>query len=122
MSDAPSQGGTTLGILAGGGALPGRVAAAAQALGRAVFIVGFEGFAEPAILAPYPHIFARLGAAGTILRALRAARCRDLVLIGPVRRPSFFDFRPDAEGAALLARSGRAAFGAFRGKSSAFPA
>jgi DUF1009 family protein len=76
-----------------------------------VFIVGFEGFAEPAVLAPYPHIFARLGAAGTILRALRAARCRDLVLIGPVRRPSFFDFRPDAEGAALLARIGRAAFG-----------
>jgi hypothetical protein len=32
------------------------------------------------------------------------------VLIGAVRRPSFFDMRPDAEGARLLARAGRAAF------------
>jgi hypothetical protein len=31
-------------------------------------------------------------------------------MIGPVRRPSFFDLRPDAEGAKLLARIGRAAF------------
>ena len=74
-------------------------------------MVGFEGFAEPAVLAPFPHCFIRLGAAGAILRALRAAHCRDLVLIGPVRRPSLLDLRPDAEGAALLARIGRAAFG-----------
>ena len=52
----------------------------------------------------------RIGAVGRILAALRADRCRDLVLIGPVRRPSIFDLRPDAEGARLLARIGRAAF------------
>jgi DUF1009 family protein len=33
------------------------------------------------------------------------------VLIGPVKRPSILDIRPDAEGARLLARVGRAAFG-----------
>jgi UDP-2,3-diacylglucosamine hydrolase len=32
------------------------------------------------------------------------------VMIGPVRRPSLLDLRPDAEGAKLLARVGRAAF------------
>ena len=99
-----------LGILAGGGVLPARVAAAAQAAGRAVFIVGLEGFAEPAVLAPWPHEIIRIGAAGRILAALRAHRCVDLVLIGTVRRPSMFDLRPDAEGARLLARIGRAAF------------
>ncbi len=31
-------------------------------------------------------------------------------MIGPVRRPSLLDLRPDAEGAKLLARIGRAAF------------
>lgn len=100
----------TLGIIAGGGPLPGRVAAAAAAAGRAVFILGLEGFADPAVLAPWPHEIRRVGAAGRILAALRAYGCQDLVMIGPVRRPSILDLRPDAEGARILARIGRAAF------------
>jgi hypothetical protein len=99
-----------LGILAGGGRLPGQVAAAARAAGRQVFLVGLEGFADPGVLAPWPHEVARIGAAGKILAALRAHGCRDLVLIGPVRRPSLLDLRPDADGARMLARIGRAAF------------
>jgi DUF1009 family protein len=103
--------GSTVGILAGSGPLPGQVAAAAMASGRQVFIVGFEGFAEARVVAPYPHLMIRLGAAGQILAALRNAGVRDLVLIGPVRRPSMFDLRPDAEGVRIVARVGRAAFG-----------
>jgi UDP-2,3-diacylglucosamine hydrolase len=99
-----------LGILAGGGRLPGQVAAAARAAGREVFLVGLEGFADPAVLAPWPHEVVRILAAGRIIAALRAHDCRDLVLIGPVRRPSLFGLRPDAEGARLLARIGKAAF------------
>jgi len=99
-----------LGILAGGGRLPGQVAAAARAAGRSVFIVGLEGFAEPTVLAPWPHEVIRIGAAGSIIAALRSHGCRDLVLIGPVRRPSLLDIRPDAAGARILARIGRAAF------------
>jgi DUF1009 family protein len=102
--------GAALGILAGGGRLPGQVAAAAHAAGRPVFLVGLEGFADPAILAPWPHQFIRILAVGQILAALRAHGCQDLVLIGPVRRPSLLDLRPDAEGARMLARIGRAAF------------
>jgi DUF1009 family protein len=99
-----------LGIIAGGGVLPVKVAAAARAAGRGVFIVGLEGFADPAILAPWPHEIRRLGAASRIIAALRENGCQDLVMIGPVRRPSLLDLRPDAEGAKLLARIGRAAF------------
>lgn len=99
-----------LGILAGGGRLPAQVAAAAQAAGRAVFIVGLEGFAEPAVIAPWPHEMLRILAAGRIIAALREHGCKDLVLVGPVRRPSLLDLRPDAEGARILARIGRAAF------------
>lgn len=102
--------GPTLGILAGGGPLPGRVAHAARAAGREVFIVGLQGFAEPGVIGPYPHATARMGAAGRILELLRGAGCQDLVLVGPVRRPSVLDLRPDAEGARILARVGRAAF------------
>jgi DUF1009 family protein len=101
---------SALGILAGGGRLPGRVAAAAAAAGRAVFMVGLAGFADATVLAPWPHEVIRIGAVGSIFGALRGRGCRDVVLIGSVRRPNLFDLRPDAEGARLLARIGRAAF------------
>jgi DUF1009 family protein len=99
-----------LGIIAGGGPLPGRVAAAAAASGRPVFVAGLEGYAEPAVIGGFPHEMVRLGAAGRIMAALRGHGCADLVLAGPVKRPSLLDLRPDAEGARLLARIGRAAF------------
>ena len=99
-----------LGILAGGGPLPGQVAAAARAAGRSVFLVGLAGFADPAVLAPWPHEVVRILAAGRIIATLREHGCQDLVLVGPVRRPSLLGLRPDAEGARLLARIGRAAF------------
>jgi DUF1009 family protein len=106
----PSNAPRALGILAGGGPLPGRVAAAAAAAGRKVFIVGLEGFAEPGVIAPWPHVFLRMGAVRRIFGVLRDNKCQDLVLIGPVRRPSFLDLRPDADGAKMLARIGRSAF------------
>jgi len=99
-----------LGILAGGGPFPGRVAEAARAAGRDVFIIGFEDFAEPAVIGGFPHAYVRLGAAGRALQLLRAHGCKELVLVGPVRRPSLLDLRPDAEGARMMARIGRAAF------------
>ncbi len=101
---------STLGIIAGSGPLPGRVAAAAVAAGRHVFIVGIEGFAEPAVIGAWPHATVRLGAAGKLLSLMRNAGVRDLVLVGPVRRPSWLSLYPDAEGAKLLTRIGKAAF------------
>jgi UDP-2,3-diacylglucosamine hydrolase len=109
MTGSPSSP-RALGIIAGGGPLPGRVAAAAAAAGRAVFIVGLDGFADPSVIARWPHSSLRMGAAGRVLAVLREHGCQDLVLVGPVRRPSFRDLRPDAEGAVILARIGRAAF------------
>ena len=99
-----------LGIIAGGGPLPGQVAEAALAAGRNVFITALEGFAEPSVVAPYEHEFFRLGAVGAIRAALRARKCQDIVMIGPVKRPSLLALRPDAEGAKLVAKIGRAAF------------
>jgi DUF1009 family protein len=72
--------------------------------------VGFEDFAEPAVIARFPHAWARPAAAGRILALLRAENCREIVLIGPVKRPGLRDLRPDGEGARILARIGRAFF------------
>jgi len=99
-----------VGILAGAGPLPAKVAAAALEKGKSVFVVGFRDFADMARLAPYPHEIIRLAAVGEILTALKKHGCRELVLIGPVRRPAWRDLRPDAEGARVLARLGRAIF------------
>jgi UDP-2,3-diacylglucosamine hydrolase len=99
-----------LGIIAGGGPLPAAVATAACAAGRGVFIIGLEGFADASALSRWPHEMRRLGAAARIIAALRENGCQDLVMIGPVRRPSLLDLRPDVEGTKLLARVGRAAF------------
>jgi UDP-2,3-diacylglucosamine hydrolase len=105
-----SSGPRSLGIIAGGGPMPTRVATAARAAGRHVFIVGVEGFADPAVLAPWPHEILRIGAAGRIVATLRENGCQDLVMIGPVSRPSLLDLRPDADGVRILARIGRAIF------------
>ena len=75
-----------------------------------MFVVGFEDFAEPAVIEPFPHAWARPAAGGRILSLLRDHSCSDIVLIGPIRRPGLRDLRPDAEGARLLARIGRAFF------------
>ncbi|MCF3946326.1 UDP-2,3-diacylglucosamine diphosphatase LpxI [Acidiphilium sp. AL] len=99
-----------LGIVAGGGPLPGRVGLAALAAGREVFVVALEGYAEPQVIGGFPHEVVRLGAVGAAIAALRRAGCAEIVLAGPVKRPSLLDLRPDAVGAKLLARIGRAAF------------
>jgi len=95
-----------LGIIAGGGALPAALADAAAAAGHPVVLVGLAGHADAA-LRPRCALWARLGAAGAILRALRRGRARDLVLIGSVRRPTLADWadlRPDWTALCILAR------------------
>ncbi len=53
MADLPKR----LGIIAGGGDVPGDVAAAAEARDIGVHVLAFEGFTEPELLARYPHDF-----------------------------------------------------------------
>ncbi len=100
-----------LGILAGGGPFPRRIADAWAAGGRPVFIVAIRDFADPALFEGYPCMVERIGAAGAILRRLRAEGVTHLVLCGRARRPSLLSLLPDGWTARALARIGRAAFG-----------
>jgi DUF1009 family protein len=100
-----------LGIIAGGGALPARLASAAQTAGRAVFVVKLDGHANDPELDIYPNVSARLGAAAKILDAMRANECRDIVLAGKVKRPSFSAIRPDWRATKLLMKVGMRALG-----------
>lgn len=100
-----------LGILAGSGVLPRRLAEAAAAKGRPVFIVAFRGQADPATAEGFPHIWVRLGEAAQTIDALKQARVVDLVMAGAVRRPSLSELGLDWRGAQLFARIGVRALG-----------
>jgi DUF1009 family protein len=100
-----------LGIIAGGGPLPRRVADAARAAGRPVAVVVLEGHGEPAAWAGYPHVVLRFGLAARMLAWLKGQGVRQLVLSGHVTRPSFLSLRPDADSVRLAVRIGRRAFG-----------
>jgi len=75
-----------LAIIAGGGPLPLTVAEAARGHGRDVFIIALDGFAD-ADFSGFSGTRARIGQVAAIDRELRAAGCREVVLIGTVRRP-----------------------------------
>src|SRR5690606_6020566 len=93
-----------LGIVAGGGLLPGRLARACKSNGRPYFVLAIEGHAEPAWLADEPHSWIRMGDAGRGVACLREAGVEELVLAGPVRRPSVKELCPDGWTVRFLAR------------------
>lgn len=100
-----------LGVLAGGGPFPRRLADAWRARGGETFVVCLRDFAEPALFEGHPCMVERVGAAGAILARLRAEGVTHLVLAGRAKRPSFAALWPDAWTARQIARLGRAAFG-----------
>ena len=83
-----------LGILAGGSGVPCEVAALVRARGRGVHIVGLQGEAEPEI-SQYPHTWVNFGGVGAMLGAFRRHGCRQIVIVGRVRRPNLAKVRPD---------------------------
>ena len=95
-----------LGILAGGGEIPARLVEACRAAGRDVFVLAFEGHTDPQTLRGVEHAWSRLGAAGAALDTLRQAGVVELVLAGPIRRPSLSELRPDMRGLQFFAKIG----------------
>ncbi|MCB1681610.1 MAG: UDP-2,3-diacylglucosamine diphosphatase LpxI [Rhodospirillales bacterium] len=100
-----------LGILAGGGILPLELAQECTSKGIEIFIVGFEGQTSPELKPLYKHFWTGLGAAGSIIRALKEQNISDLVLAGSIRRPWLSELRPDLKGLEILTRIGMGAFG-----------
>jgi UDP-2,3-diacylglucosamine hydrolase len=100
-----------LGIFAGGGELPLRIIEACRAAERGVFVLAFEGAADPAVVSGVPHAWVRLGAAGEALRLLREQRVEEIVFAGGVKRPSLLSLRPDWRAAKFFARVGYRALG-----------
>ena len=88
-------------MIAGGGALPLRAAAAARARGEALYVIRLAGAADPALEA-WPGEDCAMGEAGRILRLLKENDCDAVVFAGVVKRPDFKSLKVDWRGAALL--------------------
>lgn len=100
-----------IGVIAGGGALPGRLLDSCDVHGVDVFIVALEGHTDPALVQGRFHIWSRLGAVGTILKSLKTHEIRDIVLIGSVRRPSLGELMPDVKAIEFFGKAGLKALG-----------
>ncbi|GJL84843.1 MAG: hypothetical protein DHS20C02_06180 [Micavibrio sp.] len=100
-----------LGIVAGGGVLPERLAQACESLGVEPFIVAFEGHTDMNVVQGRAHMIGRMSGAGSIIKTLRAHNIKDLVLIGAMRRPHFSELRPDLFTAGFIMRLGMRALG-----------
>lgn len=95
-----------LGIIAGGGTLPRRLADACISSHRDYFIIALENACDIGAIDELPHAVVRLGAVGEALAHLKAAGVQEVVMAGGVARPSMTSLMPDAVGAKLIARLG----------------
>ena len=97
VSPAPAP----LALVAGRGALPGRVLAACEAAGRPVTVCGVAGYEAELPRNDRP---VRLETLGSLIGALRAAGVREVCLCGAVQRPAIDPAAIDAATWPLMER------------------
>src|SRR5579859_6824744 len=100
-----------LGIIAGGGSVPGQLIQAAQRQGRDCFVLAIKNSADSAQLVGVDHAWLRLGQAGRAFELLHEKQVGEVVMAGPVRRPTLAEMRPDWRTARFFARLGIKALG-----------
>lgn len=103
--------GGKLGILAGGGDLPGKLIETCRQAGRGFHVIAIEGQAEATVIGDCPHDWVRLGAAQKALDIARREGLTEIVMAGKVTRPSIAALRPDSLAMKVLAKAGAAAMG-----------
>ncbi len=94
MTALPALPPTPIGLLAGGGSLPVEIARSIMRRGGRVHVVAIAGEADQDWTG-VPHTEVGWGSIGGMIGALRSADCRDLIIIGRVKRPNLWRMRPD---------------------------
>lgn len=102
---SPSPPWRKLGLIAGGGDLPLRIAQSARSNGRGVQVVAIAGFAELATFSDFDCVEAGIGQVGKMIELFRKAGCDAVTFAGIVKRPDFSQLRPDFAGAKLLPKA-----------------
>ncbi len=96
-----------LGIIAGGGDIPKTLINYCKAHGRDYFVLAVEGNADKDLVNnDIPHMWLRIGQAGTGFKKLAEEKVQEIVMIGTIRRPSFKDLIPDMRTTAFFTKLG----------------
>ena len=83
-----------VGLIAGDGSFPLEVAKSISQKNKEIFIIAIKGSASKDIEC-YPHLWIRIGQIGKAIRALKENNCKELILIGGVKKPNVWLLRPD---------------------------
>lgn len=83
-----------IGIIAGGGSLPGEIARSVMSRGGSVYVVMIEDAAEPALKA-YRHTIVNWAELGHAIKAFDRAGVNKIVMVGRFARPSWLTAKPD---------------------------
>ena len=103
-----------LGIIAGGGKIPQMLIEQCLAQGRDFTVLAIEGNADKELFkneVRFPFRWIRIGQAGTGFKYFSEQNVKDVIMIGTIRRPSFFDLVPDLRTTAFFAKIGAKALG-----------
>lgn len=95
MNAAASDIASTVGIIAGGGAMPFAVADSLLARGIAPVLLALRGACDPARAERFRHHWISLGQLGRAKKLLRSEGCRDVIFIGSLQRPALSEIRLD---------------------------
>lgn len=93
-----------LGIIAGGGDLPKQLIARCKRDGREFCVLAFEGQTDPSTCTDVDYTWVRLGAVGKALSYFKKSGVGEIVLVGPLRRPSWSEIIPDTKGVKWLSK------------------
>jgi DUF1009 family protein len=94
----------TLGMVAGSGMMPIEIINHCNKIGRNIYVIGLEPFANEEQLKDAPHSFAKIGEVGKMLKALKNNNVYEIVLAGGIKRPSFKELIPDWEGMKMVGK------------------
>ena len=83
-----------VGLIAGDGSFPLEVAKSISQKNKEIFIIAIKGSASKDI-ERYPHLWIRIGQIGKAIRALKENNCKELILIGGVKKPNVWMLKPD---------------------------
>lgn len=109
MTSSPMR---KLGIIAGGGTIPRMLIDHCRQTGRDFFVLAIDGNADKNLVDENtPHQWIRIGQAGTGFKRFADEKVKDVVMIGTIRRPGFFDLVPDLRTTAFFAKIGTKALG-----------
>lgn len=101
-----------LGIIAGGGSLPKTLINHCIQNNVPYFVLAVTSNAlEADFTADIPHLFIRIGQAGTGFERFKKEGVQDVVMIGTIRRPSLADLVPDLRTAAFFSKIGLKSLG-----------